>query len=301
MTTPKIVFLSTVIGFGAVGVGLEIRFAAHERQQIATLREQTTRLERQTARTRAELTSALQSAAQLEQPRASSSRSVSGSIAPSEPPADGAVEAWLTRVRQLKQLLVENPEHSIPELKLLDENDWLDFSRQAPLYRWPELTKDAIDETFAQLRQLAGGKFANSAFRALKKFAAEHDGLLPATTLELAPDLDPAMLGRYEMRQTGLLADRSSTTIIMAQKSVFDEMRESRLEITAKGAVKWIPSAKILNQDIELATKAFSDANQGRLPGGPAELMPFLEKITPQVDLPVLQKFWDSPLRKKIP
>jgi len=304
MTAPKIIFLAAMVA-AALGVVAEVRVVATQQKEIAALKEQTDRLARQTSHTRAELATALQSSQQLKERLASPSRSESTPSAPVDPAADSSVEAWLTRVRQLKQLLAANPEQSVPELKLFDENDWLDFSRQAPLYRWRELTQDAIDETFARLRERASGKFSNFAYRALKEFAAQHGGLLPGSAGELAPyldrSLDPAILRRYEVRLSGRLADAPPTAIAIAQQTVFDEMRESRLEITAAGGIKWSPAARYLNQDIDLATKAFAAANQGRLPAGPVELMPFIEKVAEDVDLPTLQKFWDSPLRKKNP
>ncbi|MBL9188156.1 MAG: sigma-70 family RNA polymerase sigma factor [Opitutaceae bacterium] len=110
------------------------------------------------------------------------------------------------RVALLRQLFVELPAQSLPELRLLAPVDWADVARAHEL----DSAAD-IRVALAKLRSLARRKFATHLQAALRRFSAATDGTLPHDIAQLAPHLDaPAdaeMLARYELTRGRKLGD----------------------------------------------------------------------------------------------
>jgi RNA polymerase sigma factor (sigma-70 family) len=108
------------------------------------------------------------------------------------------------RVALLRQLAVELPAQSLPELRLLAPADWTEVAAAHELD-----TAADIRIALAQLRSLARKHLAAHLQSALRRFTAAHDGRLPGDVAQLAPHLDaPAdaeMLARYELTRSGRL------------------------------------------------------------------------------------------------
>jgi len=152
-----------------------------------------------------------------------------GSDAPPEP----EMQAWLARVKQLKQLATQRPELRIPEMALLTEENWFVAARNAGF-----ADDDAIRTALGDLRARAKANFAGLLLTALKDYADANSDLLPTDPAQLAPffetPVDPAIFSRYEMRQKGKLSDFREGWLL-AEKSSVDEVHDNRLFLYPSG------------------------------------------------------------------
>ncbi len=172
------------------------------------------------------------------------------------------VAAWSARLRRLRQLVAEQPDQQIPELKLLEEKDWLQIAQSASLASDPQ-QRAALGE----LRSLAKLKFIGPLHDALEKFTAASGGALPSDIGQLAPyfnpPVDPAMLQRYQMATTEK-AGRSDGPIITEKPSIDHEGDES-VSITRSGAII-----------VETVSSVEITLGEG---GSAAELPPFVAEL----------------------
>ena len=192
-------------------------------------------------------------------------------------PADAALESqmqqWLEQVDRMKMFLAQRPEWNIPELKLLNEQDWFEAAATDPF---------GSDEQFrratARLRDSAISWAQAKIFRALKAYLAAHDGLLPARAMDLAPyldaSLDPAILARYEVRQSGRASDvpPSHASLILAPPPAdpeFDAYMKIGLNSYASN------SGPAIHEDVREAERRFTAANNGRATTA-EQLLPYL-------------------------
>lgn len=110
------------------------------------------------------------------------------------------------RVALLRQLSVELPTQSLPELRMLAPADWAEVAHAHELD-----TPADIRLALAKLRASARRKFAALLQTALRRFTDGNGGILPDDIGRLAPHLDaPAdaeMLARYELTRGGKLAE----------------------------------------------------------------------------------------------
>jgi hypothetical protein len=127
--TPQNLFLTTVfIALAGVGV-LETRVVFRQRDEHQTLQKRLAAESRQTAMLRDECETAQQNLNGAEQ-------ELAGLTAPSVEDAATAarqteIKAWLARLKQLQRLVAERPEHRIPEVQLLTDEDWLRVAQRA--------------------------------------------------------------------------------------------------------------------------------------------------------------------------
>jgi RNA polymerase sigma factor (sigma-70 family) len=133
------------------------------------------------------------------------------------------------RVHQLKQKLEEMPERKIPELKLLTMQDWVDAANT-------EFKNDSdFRKAFKNLRITAKAKFMGEMERALTEYSASHQGQFPIDLSELktylGPDIDEAMLQRYEILYTKKTNDITSGETVVAEKAPVDDKYDTRFVI----------------------------------------------------------------------
>jgi hypothetical protein len=187
--------------------------------------------------------------------------------------ADGVVQPWLTRVRQLRQRLEDHPELKIPELRLASEQDWLDVARA-------DLSSDEdYRQALAKLRQSATGKFTEIAARALKKYSADNNGQFPTGLSQLQPyfddPADAAMLRRYAIiPENQIPFIKTGDDQIITQNSQVDQKYDSYSFLTAGGGGgSFSPQAPV--NSLLNVLNAFMAANQGQPPGDPTQLLPY--------------------------
>src|SRR6185503_20136085 len=87
----------------------------------------------------------------------------------------GELPLWSARIRTLKERLEQTPERKIPELKLLNELDWLEVTKQADLN-----SEAGARRSFSALRKRAKREFAELLRSAFHEYAEAHHDELPA-------------------------------------------------------------------------------------------------------------------------
>ncbi len=265
--------LTWTIGMAGYGIHLLIR----QRKELHSFQfqnEQRARelaaLGRHTTATQTELAAAERQLADLPPPRAA------------DPSHATEIEAWLGQVKQLRQLLVENPERSIPELGLLTDDDWLRLARGI------QLDSDKhVRQALAQARNVAKDKFQRLLASAVTAYLKQSGGELPTTALALAPafdpPIDPAILGRYEMLASGKVSYSPSAAGIAAirETSAIDPDYDSRWTTMSNGGgmkalapSAWVPDFEDRSRR---AYAAYKDANKGASAGALEQLLPYFD------------------------
>ncbi len=196
---------------------------------------------------------------------------LSSSVA--DPALESQMQQWLTQVDRLKDFLAQRPEWNIPELKLLSEQSWF-TAAATDLFESEEQFRRAT----ARLRDRAVGLAAQKIRPALIAYVRAHDGQLPNNALELAPfsdpPLDPAILGRYEMMQTGKASDvpRNESIRTLAPRPADVEYDAySYIGTTGQGN-----SGVAMSENVRGAQRRFSAANSGERPDQRIPEMQFL-------------------------
>ncbi len=146
------------------------------------------------------------------------------------------------RVALLRQLFVDLPAQSLPELRLLMPADWLEVARAHEL----DSAAD-IRVALAKLRSLARKKFATHLQTALRRFTDASSGVLPDDIAQLTPHLeapaDAEMLARYAPKRTGrldtsddeLIAEKPTSDVILSVKLDGWHMRNNSDQMPAPG------------------------------------------------------------------
>lgn len=120
---------------------------------------------------------------------------------------DATLQTLATRATQLQEGLKQMPHQSIPELQFLSQQDWV---RTAGNVNRLETEKD-FRKAFSDLRVRAKTAFGGQLQNALGQFAQNNNGMLPAELSQLQPyfdqPVDPAVLERYQLLQSGKLSD----------------------------------------------------------------------------------------------
>jgi RNA polymerase sigma factor (sigma-70 family) len=197
-------------------------------RQLAGLRDENERMARNTAdllKLRAEVTRLRNDSQELARLRVLQGEAETNALA-----AESLV--WQAKVNKLKQRLEQSPNLKIPELQLMDDRDWLAFVKGI------KLENDAdYPEALGRLRQFAKEKkLVPVLSRALRYFARANDNQAPADLSQLQPylqpPLDPAILARYQILQSGTLAwDQPA----LGETARVDPNNDSLYQIGAQG------------------------------------------------------------------
>jgi RNA polymerase sigma factor (sigma-70 family) len=194
--------------------------------------------------------------------------------------ADPAIEAtlrsWAARASQMKERLERLPERRIPEINLLTEKEWLDAAKNFPKLE----TDDDYRRAFNAVRDGAKSEFGDLARKALRKYAAENDGLMPGDLSQLQgyfdKPVDDAVLQRYSLLESGKLRDADGKYLIGETAPSVDEEHDSKFQFSLNGTnSRSVDSAGDL---LFGAIAAYARANNGMISRNPAELAPYFTR-----------------------
>ncbi len=151
-------------------------------------------------------------------------------------PVVNPASAELTaRAALLYQNLQQRPDRQIPELKLIDQEDWLKAANRVATGSDIEMRK-----ALSVLRTLGKRKFARLAQEALLKYTEANNGNLPTDVLQLKPffgvPVDEAVLQRYEIAAAGNTGEPGfnamSTILRERADGLADALYDGRLGIS---------------------------------------------------------------------
>jgi hypothetical protein len=224
-TIQKVVITATLVAVAGTGIYEARRASVLQetlvalQQEHATANEQIQRLQSERDATTAALAAAedendpapgvpselLKLRAEIARLRSEAQAQAQARPAVENDTTSSVAKSWLTRVDQLKKRAAATQE--IPELQLVGDKDWLDAVKDAT-----QLESDVeIRQALSRLRSSAKNHFGSLTREALKKYVQASDGLLPENWSQLQPYFEPPMdesiLQRYELLQTGKLAD----------------------------------------------------------------------------------------------
>ena len=224
---------------------------------------------------------------------------------PANDPILVAAQSWLSRVTQLKKRLEQMPEERIPELKLLEEKDWLAAVQDS------RLNSDNEDrQALGTLRTAGKKKFVPVAFSALQKFLQANGKQFPTDLGQLqryfVTPVENAILQRWAIvpaktLPAGLSGFAGEGEWAIAEKAPVDGMFDSRFAI---GAVGYGKTDYLLSENIDLLIpvyRAYEKANNGEqgysmATDYPSRLVPYA--TTPEQQAVVQKLIERSAVRK---
>jgi hypothetical protein len=192
-------------------------------------------------------------------------------------PFEDALGSWLGRINRLNAFLGQHPEWSIPELRGLTANDWLDATKNANL-----VTEADYREALASLRSLAKRNSAPKIEDALRRCLAANHGALPADAQALAgylPDgLDPALLQRYRMNPSGQVKGlRGDLHFVLVETNPVDPLWDSSFFYSETGGYGTRAAFNDAAAAVTSAVDRFQQSN-GRPPTDVSQIGPFLQR-----------------------
>jgi RNA polymerase sigma factor (sigma-70 family) len=135
-----------------------------------------------------------------------------------DPDFDQRMRTAFAHLSELRRRFVANPGHQIPEMRHLPFEDWFDLAQSHT--RWD--TENGWREIMADVRTRAINWSGGVLMQALERYVAASRGRLPTSLDDLAPLCDPALepdlLARYELKQTGTTAILAPHATVIAQK-----------------------------------------------------------------------------------
>ncbi len=166
------------------------------------------------------------------------------------PAVDGTNGAGLldavvgARITQLRDRLSQNPTQMIPEIAMATEEDWKDVVKNGT---WD--SQEEMLEAFKALRTRSKTRFATAFGPAMRRYAANNGGNLPGDLSQTAPyfdpPIDPAILSRYTMLQSGPLQNVPPNQYLIQENTVADPQHDAQFSIGLsgylQGAIRGIP------------------------------------------------------------
>jgi hypothetical protein len=195
------------------------------------------------------------------------------------------------------------PDKRIPEMAFLKDKDWAAATRDADLS-----TVDGARQAMKDLRSAAKGNFLNAMRAAFRRYAsAANGGSLPDSTTEFAqlinansalmptelaqlkpyfdPPVDDAMLQRYTYHPS-TQHDNLSDILVKETAPPVDPEYDTHHEIgLGSGGVG---NVNLIRDAVSAAIQSYAQANNGRMPSGPADITPYLKET---FDPPLVQKY----------
>jgi hypothetical protein len=210
-------------------------------------------------------------------------------------PMEMRAKLWMDKVKRLKEKLEKNPGKSIPELKYLTDQDWLEVVRDTQLFGdWQ------YDEALARLRKLAKDRFAPRLSRALREYARANNNELPPDTAALKPffasPVEDAALERYQLLHTGPL---KWDEWVLAEKAPVDDKNDTLFKVGPTGrqfssisGIGESGSQTWGTNDPPLSVMAQSEASQRNT--SDAELKSFMEDQANARDFKILDRVFKA-------
>lgn len=189
------------------------------------------------------------------------------------------MKSWLAREDRLKQVVEQHPDKKTPELQLLSEQDWLNEAKDAKF----DTDKD-IQRTLANLRNVAGFKFAQIASDAVKKYMAANNDQFPPDLAQLqtyfnTPISDDILRRWGIMPQSAFPNQKMGGDWVIAVKAPVDREFDSSIVIgpgsygsSDYGSVDVQKALTVL----EPVLKAYSADHNGVQAGSTTEIQPYL-------------------------
>lgn len=209
-----------------------------------------------------------------------------------DPAIEQEIRSWFARIARIRQLAYERPDLTIPEMRLLTDDDWHSVADGDAGQLEPE-------KLLGRLRMRAKNTFGNHLRTALNDFAAARAGEFPRSLADLQPFLpegtDPAMLQRYAVVRPLLSDSRSSLSpsVIVERPSDLDD---THLAISRQG-FSFGPFN--LRDHAARAARDYAAANPGAPVATGAALLPYFD---PPLPPGLQQRFLQAPekfLQKK--
>jgi len=198
---------------------------------------------------------------------------------------ESEVHAWLDRVRRLKDLAKRMPERTIPEMRFLEERDWLDAAK-ANID-----TDDEARQALSSLRGTAKGRFAPALRSALRKYEEANGSEPPTAIMQLSPYFDSpieeAILQRYTVPPP-VPGQPGWARKVIVETSRVDDDYDTKMTIQEGGGTGF-ESTSQLQDAMRQADVDYARANGGKFPSDQMQLVPYLpqamvEKFTKLMD-----------------
>lgn len=279
MTTLQKTLAAAVVVL-AIGGGLfQARTIFNQRAELRASRQRNDELANQVRQAREHLEL---DARQLASTR---SRAAAAPTAPADPAMESEMKAWLARFNRLMQIFAQMPEKTIPEMRLLSEEDLMKAVQNADLENESGRPRQRED-VLRGLRGQAKANFGLQLFEALRSYIKAHDGRLPSDARELLPffrdnpyfkasAVDENMLQRYAVVHFGtrndVPADERHATLIEITSS--DEERDQRAFVGVSGLR--LGRFSEFTHEVRYALRAFAKANPNTSPPNATQLVPY--------------------------
>jgi len=181
-------------------------------------------------------------------------------------PAFQKARLWIAKEDKLRQQFEEHPDQSIPEMKYLSDEEWLDQARKADLD-----THNGMRMALSNVREAAAFDFASKMSQALQSYMIAHNQQQPDSTAELSAYFHPpvddadAILSRYEMLNSEEQANPEYQGASIMQKTLVDNM-ENAILISAQRVSSVPPSRNwpmVMPDELKPVLQSYEDANNG--------------------------------------
>lgn len=145
---------------------------------------------------------------------------------------EARLKTLFARIEAMKNLPQRFPQYTIPELKFLRDDDWMELAK-SPLFEETDQEVRAR-RVFSYLRRHAKANFGLKLHNALKDYWHNHNGLFPKDVMELKPyfvdPVDGSLLRRYEILHTGSVQSiPTPDTVVLAEIAPVDPQFDTRL------------------------------------------------------------------------
>lgn len=298
MTTIQKVLVTTTIT-AALGLGIyEARQNSNLRSQVQTLQQQQTPLTdqiRQLQRDRDDATNKLAALRQdnerlkgdlaaLPKLRGDVARLRANTPNPANDPNYAELKETKERINKLKQRLTETPEAKIPEFRFLREPDYWEAAKFRPMDR-----EESYLTALANLRSRAEFVFITDFLNpALTQYAKAHNGAFPTDITQLNPyfpsPVEDAILDRWMVAPRSTVRTDDFGDPIITLKAAVDEDWDPRYAVGLKGFASAGRDTAgrngwgVISPDrvMDMAAKAYQDANNGQSPTEPSQILPYL-------------------------
>lgn len=192
------------------------------------------------------------------------------------------MKSWLQREDQLKQMVKQHPEKTIPELALLSEQDWLNVAKDAQFSSDEDVRHD-----LANLRHTGENIFASLASTALKQFMEANNSQFPTSLSDLLPyfgqNIDAAILDRWQIvSQSNLPNQNMGGQYVITEKTPIDTDLDNRWAIgpgsygNSGGPNTWDSDYNNSLATMQTVEKAYAADHDGQHPTDPSQLQPYL-------------------------
>ncbi len=276
----RIIVMTTLQKSAAVAAFVAVGgFGLYEATLVARTSNDVTAVRREVARAGADVhalrAARTASATRLKSVEAELDRRLA--LAAAKSPADIALEQqmheWLARMDTIHHFLATRPEFNIPELQLLPGETWFEIAGGKVF-----ATEEEFRRITSRLRDRAEGLVAARLSSALRGFLRANADTLPAQLTDLLPHcnppLEPAILERYTLLQSGKVTDlpaRDRSKIISVTAPVDAEF--DRIPTIGSNGYG---GGSAIHENVSTAMAAYKEAHGGQSPTTGSQLKPFL-------------------------